>query len=125
MFGYVTLGTNDLEKGAAFYDTVLAEIGAKRMMETDRSVFWTAGAGAPMLGLMKPFNGEPATAGNGTMVALMVDATDKVDQVHAKAMELGAPDEGAPGHREAVPGFYGAYFRDPDGNKICVFNYKM
>ncbi|MFW6027487.1 MAG: VOC family protein [bacterium] len=123
MFGYVTLGTNDLERSGKFYDSLLAEIGAKRMTQTDRSVFWTAGPGVPLLGVMKPFNGEPATPGNGTMVALMVDATEKVDSVHAKAMELGAPDEGTPGPRDAVPGFYGAYFRDPDGNKLCVFNF--
>jgi catechol 2,3-dioxygenase-like lactoylglutathione lyase family enzyme len=124
MFGYVTLGTNDLEKTAAFYDNLLAEIGAKRMIQSDRSVFWTAGPGVPMLGLMKPFDGKPASAGNGTMLALVVDATDKVDRVHQKALELGARDEGAPGPRDAVPGFYGAYFRDPDGNKLCVFNFK-
>lgn len=124
MFGYVTLGTNDLERAGEFYDAVLAELGAKRFMKSERFIYWGTGPGAPALGLIKPYDGKPATPGNGAMVALAADSTDKVDAVHGKAMDMGAPDEGSPGPRGGVEGFYGAYFRDPDGNKICVFTFK-
>lgn len=123
MFGYVTLGTNDLERAASFYDALLAEIGAKRMMEADRFVYWATGRGSPAFAVMKPYDGKPATPGNGTMLALVVDETGKVDRLHRKALDLGAQDEGAPGPRGAVEGFYGAYFRDLDGNKLCVFHF--
>jgi len=120
MLGYITLGTNDLERGAAFYEALLGEIGAKRLMESERFVYWGKGPGT-LLALFKPHDGQPAMPGNGTMVALTVDSNEQVDSVHMKALELGATDEGAPGPR--VENFYGAYFRDPDGNKLCVFHF--
>jgi catechol 2,3-dioxygenase-like lactoylglutathione lyase family enzyme len=120
MIGYVTLGTNDLARAAAFYDALLAEIGAKRLMETDRYIFWGAGMGQPALSLIKPFDGKPATVGNGTMVSLVTDNKDKVNAVYQKAMSLGCKDEGAPGPR-GEGGFYGAYFRDLEGNKLAAF----
>ncbi len=116
MIGYVTLGTNNLPRAAAFYDALLATIGAKRVMEFDRGVAWSAGGNQPMLGVMKPFDGKPATVGNGVMVALAVPSRELVDAVHRKALELGGSDEGAPGPRG--DGFYAGYFRDPDGNKL-------
>ncbi len=121
MIGYVTLGTNDLQRAAAFYDALLADLGGKRMMELDRVIAWGSGAGTPMLCAAIPFDGKPATAGNGTMVALWCDSTAKVDALHARALELGASDEGAPGPR-GPSGFYGGYCRDPDGNKLAFFN---
>ena len=119
MIGYVTLGTNDLPRAAAFYDALLAEIGAKRFMETDRAIAWTVGPTAPGLGVGRPYDGKPATVGNGVMIALVVDSKAKVDRVHAKALALGGKDEGAVGPRGE--GFYAGYFRDLDGNKLNVF----
>jgi catechol 2,3-dioxygenase-like lactoylglutathione lyase family enzyme len=119
MIGYVTLGTNDLPRTAAFYDALLAEIGAKRLMDFGRGIAWGFAMDKPSLAIMKPFDGQPATVGNGVMVAIGVDARAKVDQVYKKALELGAKDEGAAGPRG--DGFYAAYFRDLDGNKLNVF----
>jgi predicted lactoylglutathione lyase len=121
MIGYVTLGTNDLEKAASFYDQLLAEIGASRLMEMEKFIAWGTEQGAPMLAAIKPFNDEPATVGNGVMVSLFMENTDKVDSLHKKALELGSQDEGAPGPR-GDEGFYGGYFRDLDGNKLCAFH---
>jgi len=120
MIGYVTLGTNDLERAAKFYDALLGEIGATRMMESDRFVAWAVSPKQPSLGVTKPFDGKPATVGNGVMVALVVDNSAKVNALHAKAMALGGTDEGAPGPR-GEGGFYAAYFRDLDGNKLNAF----
>jgi catechol 2,3-dioxygenase-like lactoylglutathione lyase family enzyme len=120
MIGYVTLGTNDLDRAARFYDALLAEVGAKRMMTTERFVVWFAAPDKPALGLFKPFDGQPATVGNGVMVALQVDSAAKVDALYKKALELGATDEGAAGPR-GIPGFYAGYFRDPDGNKLNFY----
>jgi catechol 2,3-dioxygenase-like lactoylglutathione lyase family enzyme len=119
MIGYVTLGTNDMPRATAFYDALLAELGAGRLMETDRYVFWGVSMERPSLCVIKPFNGERASAGNGVMVALAVNDRGKVDQLHARALALGGTDEGAPGERGG--GFYAAYFRDPEGNKLNAF----
>lgn len=120
MIGYVTLGTNDLQKAAKFYDELLAGMGAKRAMDLGRAILWSNGAG-PMLCAIQPFDGKPATAGNGTMVALAPGSKEKVDQLYAKAIALGGKDEGAPGPR-GDGSFYGGYFRDLDGNKLCFFH---
>lgn len=118
MIGYVTLGTNDLERAGAFYDVLLAELGAKRLFATKRFISWGSDAGSPSLSLMTPFDKQPATVGNGVMVALSAGNKEAVEATHAKALELGAVDEGAPGGRGPL---YAAYFRDPDGNKLNVF----
>jgi predicted lactoylglutathione lyase len=122
MIGYVTLGTNDLDRAARFYDALLGEIGASRFMASDRFVAWAVAPDKPSLGVIKPYDGQPATVGNGTMVALVLDSTAKVDALYRKAMELGATDEGAPGPRGGG-GFYAAYFRDLDGNKLNFFHF--
>lgn len=119
MIGYVTLGTNDMEKAVAFYDALLAELGAKRFMEMDTFVAWASSPTTPGLSVTLPFNKEAASAGNGTMVALAVDSPAKVDAVYNKALELGATDEGPAGPRG--DNFYAGYFRDLDGNKLNVF----
>lgn len=121
MIGYVTLGTNDLARAASFYDVLLAEIGAKRLWEFERGIAWGYAEGEPCLGIMKPFDGKPATVGNGVMVALGVQSREKVDRVHKVALELGGKNEGAAGMRG--DGFYAGYFRDLDGNKLNVFFY--
>jgi catechol 2,3-dioxygenase-like lactoylglutathione lyase family enzyme len=120
MIGYVTLGTNDIQRAAAFYDGLLGVIGAGRFMESENFIAWAVAPDKPSLGVIKPYDGKPATAGNGTMVSLTVDSNAKVDAVHRKAMELGGKDEGAPGPR-GTAGFYAAYFRDLDGNKLNCF----
>lgn len=119
MIGYVTLGTNDLERAAAFYDELLAVMGGKRFMEEETFIAWAVDPARPGLAATRTFNGEPATPGNGTMVALAVDSKELVHAVYDKALELGAQDEGAAGPRGEH--FYAGYFRDPDGNKLNVF----
>ncbi len=125
MIGYVTLGTNDLRRAQAFYDTLLAEMDVKRLMEFgDRGSGWAEAMDKPMLCIMKPYDDRPATVGNGVMAGIAVDSRGKVDRIHRKALELGGKDEGAPGLRaEGGEGFYAAYFRDLDGNKLDVFCY--
>lgn len=120
MIGYVTLGTNDLARAAKFYDALFEVIGAKRSMESDKFIAWGVAPDKPGLGIIKPHNGEPATAGNGAMVALIVDSTEKVDALYKKALELGGKDEGPAGPR-GDSGFYAGYFRDLDGNKLNAF----
>lgn len=120
MIGYVTLGTNDLPRAAAFYDLLAAELGVSRMMESDTFIAWGAAGGGAGIGLIKPFDGKAATAGNGVMVALEAKDRAQVDRLHAIAMANGGSDEGAPGPR-GDSGFYAAYFRDPDGNKLNAF----
>jgi catechol 2,3-dioxygenase-like lactoylglutathione lyase family enzyme len=119
MIGYVTIGTNDLAKGAAFYDAIAQDLGVGRMMENENFIAWGKPGGAAGLGLTKPFNGQPATIGNGVMVALEARDRAQVDRIHALALSLGGTDEGAPGDRGG--GFYAAYFRDLDGNKLNAF----
>ena len=119
MIGYVTLGTNDLKRAAAFYDAIAAEFGIKRMMDYETFIAWGEPGGGAGIGLTKPFDGNAATVGNGVMVALECKDTAQVDRVYALARSLGAQDEGPPGDRGG--GFYAGYFRDPDGNKLNAF----
>lgn len=124
MIGYVTLGTNDVERATAFYDALFAEMGVGRLMEAEEGVMYGKAMDQQLLAIMHPNDGNPATVGNGVMVALQVESPEAVARLHAKALELGAADEGAPGLREAggMP-FYAGYFRDPDGNKLNFIVY--
>ncbi len=119
MIGYVTLGSNDIPKAAKFYDALLGTIGAKRIMETDTFIAWATSMQSPGLSVTKPYDGNAATVGNGVMVAIAMDSPEKVRAFHAKALELGGKDEGAPGQR--MDNFYAGYFRDLDGNKLNAF----
>ena len=119
MIGYVTLGTNKFDEAARFYDDLFAVLGAARIIESDRFIAWGTGMTSPAVSIAKPYDGNPATVGNGVMVALAMDSPEKVDALHAKALELGGSDEGAPGPRGEQ--FYAAYFRDLDGNKLNAF----
>ncbi len=124
MIGYVVLGSNDLDRARGFYDQLMPVVGAGRMFEFgDNFTMYGTGMGKPGLAVAKPHDGAQATAGNGNMAAIAVDTRDKVDALHAKAIELGGTDEGPPGVRgdEGDQAFYGAYFRDLDGNKLCAF----
>jgi len=116
MIGYVCVGTNDLKRGAKYYDELLGELGAKRTMDFGTFIVWGIGKGKPMFALTVPYDKQPATVGNGVMVAFDVGETAKVDALYKKAMELGSKDEGPPGDRG--DDYYGAYFRDLDGNKL-------
>ena len=122
MIGYVTLGTNQFENAAAFYDALLGELGATRVMERDTLIAWSADPSKPSVALVKPHNGEAATVGNGMMVSLAAHSKEQVDQLHAMALELGGSDEGKPGPRGPGGEFYCGYFRDLDGNKLNVFS---
>ena len=125
MIGYVTLGANDLDRQRSFYADLLATIGAKQLMREEESGFTVFGVdfGQPAIAVTRPHNGEPATVGNGNMVALTMDTRDKVDAMHASALSLGGSCDGPPGLRggEGPMAFYAAYFRDPEGNKLCVY----
>ncbi len=119
MIGYVTLGTNNLQATAKFYDELLAVVGAARAMDGENFIAWATAPDKPMVSIIKPFDGEKATVGNGVMVALQAESREQVDAIHAKALELGGQDEGAPGPRG--DSFYAGYFRDPEGNKLNAF----
>src|SRR5215467_1196207 len=113
MIGYVTLGTNDMARASKFYDALLAEVGGKRQMETERFISWSAGPTSPGIGVIKPVDGKAATVGNGMMVAIHGDSQAKVKAIYDKALKLGVKDEGPPGTRWG--NFYVGYFRDLDG----------
>ena len=119
MLGYVTLGTNDLARAARFYDAIAAELGTGRVMDNDQFIAWGPKDGGPGLGVTRPYDGKRATPGNGVMVALLAKDRAQVDRLHALALRMGGTDEGAPGER--FTGFYAAYFRDLDGNKLNAF----
>lgn len=119
MLAYVTLGSNNTEKALEFYDALMPELGAKRIFDNGRLYFYSAAPGQPMLAIGGAYDEQAASCGNGTMAAFAATDKEMVDRIHAKAIELGATDDGAPGER--IPGvFYGAYFRDPDGHKLCI-----
>lgn len=119
MLGYITLGTNDLPSATAFYDALLAEIDAQRAWASDHGVCWSTRRGAA-LAVMKPFNGQPATSDNGNMASISVKSNADVNHGYAKASALGSANEGPAGARS--DSFYAGYFRDLDGNKLCVFH---
>jgi catechol 2,3-dioxygenase-like lactoylglutathione lyase family enzyme len=119
MIGYTTLGTNDIARASAFYDALFAELGAKRLWNSPKMVGWGRSMKEPTFVVCQPHNGEAATAGNGTMIAVAVKDPAQAETLHAKALSLGATDEGAPGMRGKT--FYCAYVRDADGNKLNFF----
>lgn len=119
MIGYVTLGTNDLARGAIFYDAIAAEMGVGRMFETSSGIAWGKPDGGAGIALMKPYDGKPATVGNGVMAAFEAKDTEQVGRLYKIAMDQGGTCEGPPGPRGG--NFYAAYFRDLDGNKLNAF----
>jgi catechol 2,3-dioxygenase-like lactoylglutathione lyase family enzyme len=123
MIGYVTVGTNDIDRARGFYDSLMPVLGAGRMMEFGENfTMYGTAMGKPALAVCKPYDGNSASAGNGNMASIACDSRARVDSLYAKAMELGGSDEGPPGVRgdEGPQAFYGAYFRDLDGNKLCA-----
>ncbi len=122
MIGYTTVGTADMERAKKFYCDLFESKGAKVMVDAGRIAMIGTGGGAPMISVCEPYNKEAPHPGNGVMVAFTADTKAEVDEMYARAIELGASDEGAPGQR--VPDrFYGAYVRDHDGNKLCFFKF--
>ena len=127
MIGYVTLGSDNMERARSFYDELLGSVGAKRIMEFGDDLggftMWGTGFDKPGIAVTNPHNKQPAVAGNGNMTAIPFDSRAKVDALYARALQLGGTDEGAPGLRgdEGPQAFYGAYFRDLDGNKLAAF----
>ncbi len=120
MIGYSCVGTNDLDRALKYYDALLADLGGKSVMEEPGRMRVYGGGNGAMLMVTKPYDGEKATVGNGNMVALAAGSKENVDKLYKKALELGSASEGEPGDRGN--GFYGAYFRDLDGNKFCAFH---
>ena len=119
MLGYCTIGVSDMDRAVAFYDALLGELGAQQLMGMDRIKLYGTDPGSGMLAICIPYNEEAHDPGNGNMAALQAGTREVVESAYAKALQLGASDEGAPGERG--PGFYGAYVRDLDGNKLCFF----
>jgi catechol 2,3-dioxygenase-like lactoylglutathione lyase family enzyme len=119
MIGYVTVGTNDLPRAAKFYDAIAAEMGVARMMEFGNFIAWGEPGGGCGIAATAPFDGQPATVGNGVMVALEAKDKDQVHRLYDIALANGGTCEGPPGPRGDT--FYAGYFRDPDGNKLNAF----
>lgn len=124
MIGYCTVGTNDLQRAMAFYDALFSSVGIARLMEVPQIAAWGVSWSKPMFAVAKPWDGAPASPGNGTMIGMGQRTRAKVRTLHARALELGGGDEGAPGVRGAdgSQAFYAAYIRDLDGNKLCFYS---
>jgi catechol 2,3-dioxygenase-like lactoylglutathione lyase family enzyme len=119
MIVHICMGTNDLERSARFYDAITAELGFGRRNATDKAIYWANPGSGIGFAITKPFDGQPATFGNGTMATIASQDEAQVDRVHAAALANGGSCEGPPGVR--ANGIYTAYFRDPDGNKLNTF----
>lgn len=119
MIGYVMVGTNSLDDAATFFDELLSMIGATRFLESERFVAWSVGQDKPSFAVTLPYDGNEASVGNGSMCAIALENAEQVDAFHARALELGGSDEGAPGPRNDM--LYCGYFRDLDGNKFNAF----
>ena len=119
MIGYTTLGSNNFESTSTFYDNLFQVIGVPRLMDMDGFILWGTSMDSAGLALVRPYDQQPATVGNGVMVAIRTSSETEVQALYNKALELGGTDEGAPGPRGE--GFYAGYFRDPDGNKLAAF----
>ncbi|MDB5447963.1 MAG: glyoxalase [Phenylobacterium sp.] len=118
---YFTVGSNNLDQAKAFYDALLGSVGMKPRFEHGSGGRLYGSRGGGVFGVLGPYDGKPATVGNGAMAGFGLDSREEVDAFHAKALELGGTDEGAPGERG--PGAYFAYFRDLDGNKLCAYKF--
>ena len=123
MIGYTTIGVSDMDSACTFYGALFAEMGASQLFGMDRIKFYGTSTDAPMIAICVPYNEETPHSGNGNMIAISGGDRAGVDRLYAKAIELGASDEGGPGER--MPIFYGAYVRDADGNKLCFYEMKM
>ncbi len=120
-FRHLTLGTNDLARAARFYDAALAPLGlVRRATEATEVGYGLPGDTRTRLWITLPYDGKPASTGNGSMPALIAPDQAAVKAFHAAALAQGGTDEGAPGYRPHGPAFFAAYVRDPDGNKLSA-----
>lgn len=120
MIGYTTIGVSDMERAKKFYCDLFAEEGAKVVIDAGRIAFIGTQRGQPMLAVCEPYDKEAPTPGNGVMIAFPIAEKHDADRLHARALELGATCDGPAGQR-IEDRFYGAYVRDPDGNKLCFY----
>ena len=120
MIGYLTIGTNDLDRAIKFYDALLTTIGIQKLWQNGDMAAWGPSRTKTALCLTRPFDRHAASVGNGVMVAFKVDSAEQVDAFHAKGIELGGENEGCPGPR-GEHGVYAGYFRDLDGNKLNAY----
>tara|TARA_Y100001958_G_C21036792_1_gene407815 strand:- start:265 stop:636 length:372 start_codon:yes stop_codon:yes gene_type:complete len=116
---YKTLGTNDLEASKNFYDGLFKGLDTLSFSPNDRSWFWVIKGDDSMFAVFKPYDGKKASVGNGSMIGFLMNSEKEVDDIHARAISLGATDDGSPGRR--TKDFYGAYVRDLDGNKLVFY----
>lgn len=123
MINYLMVGTNRFDEAVAFYGALLTDMGATHVYSTERNAAWGWGIGTPMFIVTKPFDQQPATVGNGSMVAFDVESAQRVDALHARALALGGTSEGAPGPRGEH--LYVGYCRDLDGNKFNFIYYNQ
>ena len=123
MINYVMIGTNRFDEAVAFYDALMTDLGATRAYATEKNVGWGWGIGTPMFIVTRPFDQQPATIGNGSMVAFDVETAERVDALHAKVLALGGTSAGDPGPRGEH--LYAGYCRDLDGNKFNFICYKQ
>ena len=123
MLGYALVGTNDIERARTFFGPIFAALDMARLHDSRHMVYWGSSFTGGAVGVCRPFNRNPASSGNGTMLAVHAPSRAAVDVAHRVALQQGAVDKGQPGVRsgEDEATFYGAYFRDPDGNKFCLF----
>jgi catechol 2,3-dioxygenase-like lactoylglutathione lyase family enzyme len=116
---YFTVGSNDLERAKAFYDDLLGSIGMRAIFEHPSGGRLYSGKGLGMFGVLGPYDGNPANVGNGSMGGFRFETAEELAAFHARALALGGKNEGDPGPR--APKTHFAYFRDPDGNKLCGY----
>ena len=125
MFSHVTVGSNDVGKAKAFYDGVGKALGLERLADYPNAVAYGRAGGRPQLWILNPADKNAATVGNGITIGLEASDRPAVDAAHTAGLSAGGRDEGAPGLRTHYhPNYYGAYLRDPDGNKVCVVCHK-
>ncbi|MCX7363900.1 MAG: VOC family protein [Alphaproteobacteria bacterium] len=125
MFSHVTIGTNDMAKARSFYDGMVAPLGLSPLIVVDGGTGYGRKDGRAQLWIVQPLDKQGATAGNGITVGLEAPDRASVDSAYAAAMAGGGTDEGKPGIRAHYhPNYYGAYVRDPDGNKVCLVCHK-
>ena len=117
---HVAVGSNDLTKAKTFYDSLFGDFGISPMYEHPSGGRVYGKNGAAIFCVLGPYDKQPASVGNGSMVAFKCDTQEEVRAMHSKGLALGGTDEGAPGER--IPNMYFAYFRDLDGNKLCAYS---
>lgn len=120
MLSGVCVGSDDLCAAGTFYDKVLGTLGMSRLVTGQHELGYAGSDGHVSVWVVTPFNNKPATYGNGTQLMFFAADQEAVKAFHAAALSEGGKDEGLPGPRDYREGYYGAYVRDRDGNKLHV-----